>query len=298
MSGEGPGDGLPPLREVVTALGLSARKALGQHFLFDLNLTRRIARAAGPFGPDDVVFEVGPGPGGLTRALLMEGAPFVFAVERDRRMVPALDAIAARWPGRFAYRIADARGIDLKAEFGPRPVRVVANLPYNVGTHLLLGWLGEEPWPPSWVSLTLMFQKEVAARLTAAPGSADYGALSVLARWRASVRRVMTVPARAFVPPPKVDSAVVRITPATAPVPDLRLRDLDRLLRPLFAGRRKMLRRSLKGLVADPSAFLARAGVPGTARPEDLDVATLVRLAALLRVETGSRGPGRACDKD
>ena len=182
MSAEDVGDGLPPLREVVATLGLSARKALGQHFLFDLNLTRRIARAAGPFGPEDVVFEVGPGPGGLTRALLMEGAPFVFAVERDERVVPALDAIAARWPGRFAYRIADARDIDLKTEFGPRPVRVVANLPYNVGTHLLLGWLGEEPWPPSWISLTLMFQKEVAERLTAAPGSADYGALTVLAQ--------------------------------------------------------------------------------------------------------------------
>ena len=181
-------------------------------------------------------------------------------------------------------------------------MRVVANLPYNVGTHLLLGWLGEEPWPPSWISLTLMFQKEVAARLTAAPGSADYGALSVLARWRASVRRVMTVPARAFVPPPKVDSAGVMGGGIAGLLArrgiDVRLRDLDRLLRPVFAGRRKMLRRSLKALVADPSAFLARAGVPGTARPEDLDVATLVRLAALLRVETGSRGAGRACDKD
>lgn len=287
-------DGLPPLREVVAALGLSARKGLGQHFLFDFNLTRRIARAAGPFAPDDVVFEVGPGPGGLTRALLMEGAPFVFAVERDPRAEPALAAIAARYPERFAYRITDARKIDLKTLFPNRPVRVAANLPYNVGTHLLLGWLAEDPWPPSWLSLTLMFQKEVADRLVANPGSAQYGALSILAQWRAEVRRIMTVPARAFVPPPKVDSAVIRITPRRQPVANLTFRDLDRLLRPVFAQRRKMLRRSLRSLVAEPAAFLARHGIAETARPEELPVADFLRLAQALACEKtpkASRSP-------
>ena len=279
-------DGLPPLRAVVSALGLSASKGLGQHFLFDFNLTRRIARAAGPFDSDDVIYEVGPGPGGLTRALLLEGAPFVFAVERDRRVVPALEAIAARYPDRFSYRVADARTVDLKALFPDRPIRVVANLPYNVGTHLLLGWLAEEPWPPQWRSLTLMFQKEVADRLVARPGSADYGALSILAQWRTAVRRVMTVPAQAFVPPPKVDSALVQITPQPQPAPGLSFPDLDRLLRPVFAQRRKMLRRSLRGLVAEPTAFLARQGIAETARPEELPVAAFLRLAEALKHET------------
>ncbi len=284
-------DGLPPLRAVVSALGLSAAKGLGQHFLFDFNLTRRIARAAGPFDPDDVIYEVGPGPGGLTRALLLEGAPFVFAVERDRRVEPALKAIASRYPDRFAYRIADARTIDLAALFADRPIKVVANLPYNVGTHLLLGWLAEEPWPPRWRSLTLMFQKEVADRLVATSGSADYGALSVLAQWRAEVRRVMTVPAQAFVPPPKVDSALVRITPRQQPAPGLTVQDLDRLLRPVFAQRRKMLRRSLRALVAEPASFLARQGIAETARPEDLPVAAFLRLAEALKQEAAAEKP-------
>ncbi len=281
-------DGLPPLRTVVSMLGLSAAKELGQHFLFDFNLTRRIARAAGPFGSDDVIYEVGPGPGGLTRALLLEKAPFVFAIERDRRVEPALAAIADRYPDRFAYRIADARQIDLRTLFPDRPIRVVANLPYNVGTHLLLDWLAEEPWPPRWTSLTLMFQKEVADRLVATPGSADYGALSILAQWRATVHRVMTVPARAFVPPPKVDSALVRIMPHPQPAADLFFRDLDRLLRPVFAQRRKMLRRSLRGLVPEPASFLARQGIAETARPEELPVAAFVQLATALKRETAA----------
>ncbi len=285
-------DGLPPLREVIARLGLSARRSLGQNFLLDLNLTRRIARAAGPLAGHAVI-EVGPGPGGLTRALLLEGAEKVIAIERDPRMIPALEEIAARWPGRLTIVEGDALETDMAALAGRTglPVRVAANLPYNIATPLLTSWLKAEPWPPWWRSLTLMFQREVADRITAAPGEKSYGRLAVLAQVRARPRRLFDVPPRAFVPPPKVMSSVVRIEPLPAPVGPCRMAALERVTAAAFGQRRKMLRRSLKGLGLPPArleALLAAAGLAPTLRAEEVSVEGFCRLAALLEEGRGA----------
>lgn len=274
-------DGLPPLREVVRAHGLEPRKSLGQNFLFDLNLTGRIARAAGPLDGVTVV-EVGPGPGGLTRALLAAGASRVIAVERDARCLPALAEIAARYPGRLEVVEADALGFDPTPLLGGGPAQVVANLPYNVGTALLVGWLTSEAWPPWWTSLTLMFQREVAERIVADERHrADYGRLGVLCGWRARARILFDVPPSAFVPPPKVTSSVVRIEPRDPPLP-CRVAALEAVTRAAFGQRRKMLRQSLKGLGREAAGLIAAAGLPETARAEEVPVEGFVALARAL----------------
>ena len=278
-------DELPPLREVIAAHGLSAKKTLGQNFILDLNLTRRIAREAGIAGA--TVYEVGPGPGGLTRALLAESAERVVAVERDRRALPALAQIAGAKPGTLEIIEGDALAIDeplLLARLGVRmPVPVVANLPFNVGTALLIKWLTGAVWPPWWSSLTLMFQKEVARRVCAKPGTEDYGRLSVLAQWRTQTRILFDVSPRAFVPPPKVTSSVLRVEPLAAPRYPADLRDLEAVTHAAFGQRRKMLRGSLKALPVDTGALLEQAGVDGTVRAEDLDLAQFCALARSLR---------------
>ncbi len=273
-------DGLPPLRAVIAAHGLSARKALGQNFLLDLNLTRRIARTAGDLAGADVL-EVGPGPGGLTRALLLEGARRVLAVERDARCLPALADIAAAWPGRLEVVQGDALKIDAALRLTP-PVRVVANLPYNVGTELLVRWLTPESWPPFWTSLTLMFQREVAERITALPGSRAYGRLAVLAAWRTEARIAFEVPPQAFTPPPKVTSAVVHLQALPAPRYPADPARLQALTAAAFGQRRKMLRASLKGLAPDITARLEACGIDPTARAETLDLEAFCRLSRAL----------------
>ena len=287
-------DGLPPLREVVARHGLDARKALGQNFLYDLNLTRRIARAAGPLEGVAVV-EVGPGPGGLTRALLAEGAGKVIAIERDARALPALAEIAAHWPGRLEVVEADALIVSaqmLVEKAGGAPIRICANLPYNVATPLLVGWLEAEPWPPFYDRLVLMFQREMALRIVATPAErADYGRLAVLAGWRAQARILFDVPPAAFTPSPKVTSSVVELAPRAGPDPcDLRL--LSALTKAAFGQRRKMLRQSLKGFAAarglDLAALLREAGHAPTQRAEEIDVAGFVRLARAVAA-TGRR---------
>ena len=272
-------DGLPPLRDVIARHGLSARKSLGQNFLLDMNLTARIARASGPLEGAEVV-EIGPGPGGLTRALLAGGARVV-AIERDRRCLDPLAEIAARWPGRLTVIEGDAMAIDPRPHL-KGPARIVANLPYNVGTALLVGWLSGA-WPPWWESLTLMFQREVADRIVAPCGSKAYGRLSVLAQWRARPRIAFEVSPRAFTPPPKVTSAVVHIVPAEQPAGVDPAR-LEALTAAAFAQRRKMLRQSLKGLkgLKNPSAFLEANGIDPTRRAETLSIAEFVHLARAL----------------
>ena len=289
-------DGLPPLREVVARCGLEARKALGQNFLFDLNLTAKIARAAGPLAGVTVV-EVGPGPGGLTRALLAEGAKTVIAIERDARALPALAEIGDRWPGRLEVIAADALTVTpdaLIARAGGSPIRICANLPYNIGTRLLTGWLESEPWPPFFDRLTLMFQREVALRIVATPADrADYGRLAVLAGWRAEARILFDVPPAAFTPAPKVVSSVVELVPRAAPDPcDGSV--LTALTQAAFGQRRKMLRQSLKAFAAprglDPVELLAAAGLDPTLRAEEVDVSGFVRLAR-------AAGPGKLHDE-
>lgn len=272
------GDPLPPLREVVRAHGLMAKKSLGQNFLFDLNLTGRIARAAGPIEDAEVV-EIGPGPGGLTRALLAAGAGRVIAIERDARCLPALAEIAAHYPGRLEVVEADALGFDPRPMLAGSPAQVVANLPYNVGTALLVGWLTAEEWPPWWRSLTLMFQREVAERIVADERNRkDYGRLGVLCGWRTSARIRFDVPPSAFVPPPSVTSSVVQLLPRPAPLP-CEVRALETVTRAAFGQRRKMLRQSLKPIAPDPLALIAAAGLPETARAEEVPVAGYVALA-------------------
>ncbi|PWR23680.1 16S rRNA (adenine(1518)-N(6)/adenine(1519)-N(6))-dimethyltransferase RsmA [Zavarzinia compransoris] len=274
-------DSLPPLREVIARHGLAARKSLGQNFLLDLNITARIARAAG-IGPGDLVYEVGPGPGGLTRALLAAGATVV-AVERDERCLAALAEVAAAYaPGRLTVIPGDALEIDEPAVLGHRPAKVVANLPYNVGTALLIRWLSAGPWPPWWQSLTLMFQREVADRLTAAPRSDAYSRLTVLAQWRAQARHHFDLSPKAFVPPPKVTSTVVGLVPLAVPPHPCRLGALEVVTANAFGQRRKMLRQSLKGLAVPAETLLERAGIVPTARAEELDVAAFARLARAL----------------
>jgi 16S rRNA (adenine1518-N6/adenine1519-N6)-dimethyltransferase len=273
-------DPLPPLREVIARHNLSARKSLGQNFLLDLNLTRRIARAASPLAGHTIV-EVGPGPGGLTRALLMEGAERVVAVERDARVLPALAEVAAAFPGRLEVVEADALGADWRALVGGGPAKVVANLPYNIATPLLVGWLTAEPWPPWYRSLTLMFQSEVAERIAAGPGSKVYGRLSVIAQARARARALFDIDRRAFTPPPKITSTLVEIVPLEVPPQACPIAALEKVTASAFGQRRKMLRASLKTLLPDPEPLLAKAGIAPTARAEELTVAQFCRLAQL-----------------
>jgi 16S rRNA (adenine1518-N6/adenine1519-N6)-dimethyltransferase len=283
-------DGLPPLGDIVRTLQLSARKSLGQHFILDLNLTRRIARAADPLAGKTAV-EIGPGPGGLTRALLLDGTEQVIAVERDERCRPALEAIAARYPGKLRLHFGDALQMDwprLVAGATSKPV-IVANLPYNIATTLLVGWLETDPWPPWYTKMVLMFQKEVAERVVAPPNSKAYGRLSVLAQWRTKPRLVFTLKPEAFTPPPAVASAVVEFRPVERPQPECSVRSLSALTAAAFGQRRKMLRQSLKSLVADPEAFLAAAGLAPTLRGEALSVAQFARLAYILDRWPGPR---------
>ncbi|MGH7007854.1 MAG: 16S rRNA (adenine(1518)-N(6)/adenine(1519)-N(6))-dimethyltransferase RsmA [Stellaceae bacterium] len=268
---------LPPLRDVIRRHGLAARKTLGQNFLLDLNLTRRIARSAAPLAACNVL-EIGPGPGGLTRALLLEGAHRVVAIERDERYLPALAELAAAFPGRLEIVPGDALTID-PASLVPAPRKIVANLPYNVATPLLIAWL---PRIADFVDFTLMFQKEVAARLAAASGSRDYGRLSVLTQWLATVERLFDIAPKAFVPPPKVTSTVVRLTPRPAPQASCDQATLERVTAAAFGQRRKMLRQSLKSL-GDAAALLGAANVEPTARAETL---TVVEFCALARALT------------
>jgi 16S rRNA (adenine1518-N6/adenine1519-N6)-dimethyltransferase len=273
-------DGLPPLREVIARHGLSARKALGQNFLLDMNLTARIARVGGSLAGVTVV-EVGPGPGGLTRALLAGGAERVIAVERDERCLAALAEISAHYPGRLEVIAGDA----LKVDLGPvlngaarGKLRVVANLPYNVGTELFVRWMTPEHWPPWWDSLTLMFQREVAERMVALPGSGAYGRLSVLAQWRARTRIAFEVNPGAFTPPPKVTSSMVHVVPA-APMADVAPRLLERVVAAAFSQRRKMLRQSLKTRYPEPLPLLEAAGIDPTRRAETLTIMEFLALA-------------------
>jgi 16S rRNA (adenine1518-N6/adenine1519-N6)-dimethyltransferase len=267
---------LPPLREIIKKYGLSASKALGQNFLFDQQLLARIARVPGTLDGAEV-FEVGPGPGGLTRALL-EGGASVTAVERDRRCIPALEELGGHFPGKLAVIEGDALEVDAPALFEDKP-HVVANLPYNVGTALLVGWLSAS-WEPWWASLTLMFQKEVAERIVAPAGSDAYGRLAVLAQWRSTPRIAMTVHRSAFTPPPKVMSAVVHIVPAEAPE-GVQLKTLEKLTAAAFGQRRKMLRQSLKGVPGAVEALDA-LGVDSSRRAETVTVAEFVALARAL----------------
>jgi 16S rRNA (adenine1518-N6/adenine1519-N6)-dimethyltransferase len=275
MPGE---NNLPALRDVIAAYDLAPKKSLGQNFLFDLNLTRRIARAAGA-NDGGTFYEVGPGPGGLTRALLAEGADKIIAVERDARCLPALAEIAAAWPGQLAVISDDALALD-EAAILPRGVRIAANLPYNVGTAILIKWLTVPDWPPLWASLTLMFQKEVAQRLTAQPSTEHYGRLSVLAQWRCTAKILFDVNRGAFVPPPNVTSSIVRLEPRLEPVAPCRLSDLEKITAASFGQRRKMLRQSLKPLGGE--ALIAAAGIDPTARPEDLSIPQFAALARAL----------------
>ncbi|GGD41714.1 16S rRNA (adenine(1518)-N(6)/adenine(1519)-N(6))-dimethyltransferase RsmA [Sinisalibacter lacisalsi] len=273
-------DGLPPLREVIATHGLSAKKSLGQNFLLDLNLTAKIARQAGDLAGCDVL-EVGPGPGGLTRGLLAEGARHVLAVEKDPRAMAPLAEIAAAWPGRLDVLNADALAIDPLAHLTP-PIKVVANLPYNIGTELLVRWLTPPDWPPFWQSLTLMFQREVAERIVAQPGSKAYGRLAILAQWRCDARIVMDLPPEAFTPPPKVRSAVVHLTALPAPRFAANAATLQRLTATAFQQRRKMLRASLRKLHPQIESLLESVDIKPTSRAEEIDVAHFCALARAL----------------
>ena len=277
-------DELPPLREVIRRHGLVAKKSLGQNFLFDLNLTARIARAAGPLA-GVTVFEVGSGPGGLTRALLAFGAARVIAVERDERAIAALQEIAARYPDRLDVVAADALAFDPRSRVDA-PVRIVANLPYNIATALLVAWVTAEPWPPWYDAAILMFQREVAERLVAEAGTKSYGRLSVLVQWRCEARILFDVKASAFVPPPKVTSSVVRILPRAAPLACDR-RTLEAVTQAAFGQRRKMLRQSLRSLGVEVASLIAAAGLSPTARAEEIPVAGFVALARALAAIRG-----------
>ena len=274
-------DGLPPLREVIAAHGLAAKKSLGQNFLFDLNLTRRIARAALPLEGFTVV-EIGPGPGGLTRALLMEGASHVIAVERDERTLPALAEIAAAYPGRLEVISADALDVDWH-KLVKGPAKIVANLPYNVATALLVNWLSDEQWPPWFSSLTLMFQKEVAQRIVAKPGSDAYGRLSILSQWRCTAQKLFDVNRNAFTPAPKVTSSIVHLLPRAVCEPACDLHALERVTAAGFGQRRKMLRSSLKSIFNQPEEVLVSLGLNPQKRAEELDIADFARLAQVLQ---------------
>lgn len=270
-------DGLPPLREVIAAHKLSAKKSLGQNFLLDLNLTARIARAPGDLSGADVL-EVGPGPGGLTRGLLAEGARKVLAIEKDARCLPALQQIAAAYPGRLEVIEGDALEVDATAYLSP-PIHIAANLPYNVGTELLVRWLTPPDWPPFWRTLTLMFQREVAERIVAKPGSKAYGRLAILAQWRAEAEIALTLPPQAFIPAPKVHSAVVHLRARTEPRYPADAAVLSRVVATAFNQRRKMLRASLKGLTPGIEDHLASVGIDPTRRAETLSLEEFCALA-------------------
>jgi 16S rRNA (adenine1518-N6/adenine1519-N6)-dimethyltransferase len=273
-------DSLPPLREVIAAHGLQAKKQLGQNFLLDLNLTARIARVAGPLDGVTVI-EVGPGPGGLTRALLAEGARKVIAIERDDRALPALAEIAAAYPGRLQVIGGDALELDYAA-LADGPTRIVANLPYNIATPLLTGWLTSAPWPPFFESLTLMFQREVAERIVARPGDKAFGRLGVLCGWRTEARIAFNVDRNAFTPPPNVTSTVVHLRPK--PTDDgVAVRDLEAVTRAAFGQRRKMVRQSLKATGAPVERLLEAAGLRGDERAEELPVSAFLSMAKALR---------------
>jgi 16S rRNA (adenine1518-N6/adenine1519-N6)-dimethyltransferase len=268
-------DGLPPLSNVIERYGLDARKALGQNFILDLNLTQKVARTAGPLEGVTVI-EVGPGPGGLTRAILALGAKRVIAIERDSRCLPALAEIAAHYPGRLEVIEGDALKIDFATLATEGPVRVIANLPYNVGTQLLINWLLPASWPPFWQSLTLMFQKEVAQRIVAHEGDDHYGRLGVICGWRTEAYMAFDISPQAFTPPPKVTSTVVHLTPRENPIPCTVAR-LERVTEAGFGQRRKMLRQSVKSLGGE--ALLAKADIDPTRRAETLSVEEFCRLA-------------------
>lgn len=269
-------DGLPPLRDVIERHGLAAKKSLGQNFLLDLNLTRRIARTAGKLEGCTVI-EVGPGPGGLTRSLLMEGADKVIAIERDERCLPALEEISTAYKERLDVIAGDALSTDFGAiAAGHDRVKIVANLPYNIGTELLVRWLTPDNWPPFYESMTLMFQREVAERVTAAPGSNHYGRLGVLAGWRTRAKIAFDVPPQAFWPPPKVTSSVIQVEPNREPL-EVDLARLQKISEAAFGQRRKMLRQSLKAFGG--ANYLERAGIEPTRRAETLSVEEFVKLA-------------------
>ena len=272
-------DGLPPLRDVIQRHGLDAKKSLGQNFLFDLNLTQKIARTAGPLDGVTVI-EVGPGPGGLTRAILSLGAKKVIAVERDSRCLAALAEIEAHYPGRLEVIEGDALKTDFEALVpAGEPVRIIANLPYNVGTQLLVNWLLPKQWPPFWLSMTLMFQKEVGQRIVAEEGDNHYGRLGVLAGWRTVSEMAFDVPPQAFSPPPKVTSTVVHLLPKDKPLP-CDVAKLEKVTEAAFGQRRKMLRQSVKSLGGE--TLLEKAGIDPTRRAETLSVEEFVTLANCL----------------
>jgi 16S rRNA (adenine1518-N6/adenine1519-N6)-dimethyltransferase len=270
-------DDLPPLREVIRQHALSARKSLGQNFLLDLNLTARIARAAGPL-EDATIIEIGPGPGGLTRALLAMGARRVIAVERDERALAPLEQISKRYPGRLEIVCADAQRFDPRPLLGTARAKIVANLPYNIATPLLIDWLTIEPWPPWYDVMVLMFQREVAERIVAHDNDEAYGRLGVLANWRAETKILFDISPAAFVPQPKVTSSVVRLVPREAPQPCER-RALEQVAAAAFGQRRKMLRQSLKSLAVDPARLAAAAQVDVTRRAETIPVSGFVAMA-------------------
>jgi len=278
-------DGLPPLREVIRRHGLIAKKSLGQNFLLDLNLAPRIARAAEALA-GVTVLEIGSGPGGLTRALLALGPKRVIAVERDERAIAALQDIAQRYPGRLEIVAGDALTFDAGPYIDEGPIRIVANLPYNIATALLVSWVSAEPWPPWYDAAILMFQREVAERIVASPGSKSYGRLSVLVQWRCEARILFDVHPSAFVPAPKVTSSLVRLTPRTDPLPCGRGL-LEAVTQAAFGQRRKMLRQSLRSLGTDASALLSAAGLNPTARAEDIPVSGFVALARALATQRG-----------
>ena len=270
-------DSLPPLREVIAEHGLSAKKSLGQNFLLDLNLTSKIARQAGDLTQCDVL-EIGPGPGGLTRGLLHEGARRVLAIERDQRLTPALEQIKAHYDGRLDVIFGDALEVDVTQHL-QGPVKVVANLPYNVGTELLVRWLTPENWPPYWDSLTLMFQKEVAQRIVAQPKTKAYGRLALLAQWRCNAKMVMEISPQAFTPPPKVTSAVVHIERLSEPRFPADAKVLERVVATAFNQRRKMLRASLKSLSPNIEEILNSVGIIPTQRAEEINLEQFCALA-------------------
>jgi 16S rRNA (adenine1518-N6/adenine1519-N6)-dimethyltransferase len=270
-------DNLPPLREVIERHELKALKSLGQNFLLDLNLTCRIARTAGDLS-NHTIIEVGPGPGGLTRALLHEGAKKVIAIEMDRRAIGALQEIADHYPGRLEVIEGNALDIDMASLVPEGPAKIVANLPYNVGTELLLGWLRGDQWPPFYDSLTLMFQKEVAQRITATQEDKAYGRLGVISGWRTNAIKVFDVAKENFSPPPKVTSAIVHLTPKADPLP-CELKYLEQITAAAFGQRRKMLRQSLKSLGVDHLTLIEQAGLEATQRAETVPIEGFVALA-------------------
>jgi len=274
-------DTLPPLRQVIETHGIAAKKALGQNFLLDLNLTAKIARQAGDLAGCDVL-EIGPGPGGLTRGLLSEGARRVLVIEKDPRCIPALEEIAAAYPGRLQIIEGDALEVN-PLEHLTAPIRVAANLPYNVGTELLIRWLTPPQWPPFWDSLTLMFQREVAERIVAQPGGKAYGRLALLAQWRCNAQIVLNLPPEAFTPPPKVSSAVVHLTALPAPRYPADPKTLERVIAMAFNQRRKMMRAACKGLVPDLEDHLIAAGIKPTDRAETLSLEQFCALARLVK---------------